>query len=101
MPPLTILRGASKNKWTLVDRLLAVAHVMAQDLLCPGCGQPKNEAYNPDSAGWYEIREAECNGCLKAAKDADAHKDHDTPERKVWIVDERPADVQLRPWTPS
>lgn len=100
MPPLTILRGISKKKWSTVDRLLAVAHVMAQDLLCPGCGQPKNEAFNPDSEGYYEVRDTVCNGCLAASRDADLHKEH-TPERKIWIVDERPPEVQLKPWNPN
>lgn len=84
-----------------MDRTLAIAHTLTADLLCSGCGQPKHEAYNPDSEGWYEVRDATCNGCAAAAKDADRHKDAVDHERKVWIVDSRPADVKLKPWSPG
>lgn len=100
MRPLTILRGRRGKRWSPVDRVLAVAHVLAGDMVCTGCGQPKHEAYNPDSMAWYEVRDAECSGCAAIAGDADAHKDHAAPGRKVWTVDTRPPDIPLMPWTP-
>jgi hypothetical protein len=95
-----MLRGKKGKKWSVMDRILAVADVLAQDLLCPGCGQPKHEAYNPDSEGWYETKEATCQGCAAVARDHEIHKE-DAPERKVWTVDTRPPDVKLRPWSPD
>jgi hypothetical protein len=80
--------------------VLAIAHTLTADLICSGCGHPKHEAYNPDSDAWYTVRDAECNGCRAVAKDADIHKDPQ-PERKVWVVDERPPNVKLRPWKPN
>lgn len=70
-------------------------------MLCPGCGQPRHEAWNPDSLGWYEVREAECSGCAALADDSKANKDHDRPQRQVWTVDTRPPDMPLMPWNPD
>lgn len=96
-----ILHGAPSNgEWSIVDRTLALAHTLAADMVCPGCGQPKHEAYNPDAEGYYTVQEATCQGCAAAARDADGHKEHEH-ERKVWVVNERPPDVQLMPWTPG
>lgn len=98
---MTILRGGSGG-WTYADRVLAVAHVMAGDLLCLGCGQPKHEAYNPDSTGWYETRNAECQGCVELERDEKNGKDDEYRHaRKVWTVDTRPPDVKLTPWSPN
>lgn len=80
--------------------MLAVASVLADDMSCPGCGQPKHEAWNPDSAGWYEIREAECQGCAALERAAEADKKV-RAERKRWAVDVRPPEVELAPWTPT
>jgi hypothetical protein len=65
---------------------------------------PKHEAYNPDSAGWYAVRDTTCNGCAAVSKDADDQRRRENdpgPERKVWVVDERPPDQKLRPWSPD
>lgn len=97
--PLTILRGETGREWTRVDAILATAHTYAQDLLCRDCGQPIHEAYNPDSEGWYVVKDSTCNGCLAVARDGDIHKDHQI-ERKIHVVDERPPDQPLAPWRP-
>lgn len=70
-----------------------------EDSLCPGCGQRKDVAFNPDSDGWFEAREVVCAGC--AAKQNHEHGDQNrkpTPGAKVYVVDGRPADLELRPW---
>lgn len=77
-----------------------MAHTYAEDMICPGCGQPKEEAWNPDSEGWYEHREATCQGCAALQRAADGEREH-RPERKRWVVDTRPPDVELRPWIPG
>lgn len=96
-----MLRGQSGKKWTVADRILAVAYALSKDLLCPGCGQPKHEAWNPDSEGWFEVKEAVCQACAELDRDSQKHRDSHDPARKVWTVNARPADEPLRPWNPE
>lgn len=100
MPPGVILRQDHPGTWTYTDRVLAVGWVWAQRSRCPGCGQPKAEAWNPDSDGWYEGHEADCNGCAAIQRLADGEK-HPRPDRKRWAVDTRPTSVELKPWAPG
>jgi hypothetical protein len=93
-----LLRGG-EPEWTFVDRVLAVASVLAEDLRCPGCGQPKHESWNPDSEGYYETHEATCQGCLELHRANEGEKEY-RPERKIWVSDTRPRDQPLRPWDP-
>lgn len=83
-----------------MDRTLAVAYTLSQDLLCPGCGQPKHEAWNPDSDGWFVTKSADCMACAELVRDGKAQEKHD-PARHVWAVNERPVDQPLRPWDPN
>jgi MinD superfamily P-loop ATPase len=101
VPPLTILRGGT-GEWTHTDRVLAVAHVLAQNMLCETCGQPKHEALNPDSDGYYEVREALCQGCAAIDRDREKNADdtRDRMERKLAVIDTRPPDEPLRPFQP-
>lgn len=95
-----ILRGADPaSGWTFVDRVLAVASMLAEDLRCPGCGQLRHESWNPDSEGWYEVKEATCQGCSEIER-ARGKDDGYEPELKRWVVDTRPPDQPLREWTP-
>lgn len=100
MPPLVILRGRQSREWTTADRTLAVALTLSKDLLCPGCGQPKHEAWNPDSEGWFDVKEAICQSCAALAHDGDSREKHDSA-RHVWTINDRPADQPLRPWQPD
>jgi hypothetical protein len=83
-----------------VDSVLAYAHTISEQLVCTGCGQPRHEAYNPDSEGWYVVHDATCQGCAAIEKDARIHKDDDT-SRKTWVVNERPPEIKLKPWSPN
>lgn len=80
--------------------MLAVAVVLADDMRCPGCGHPRHEAWNPDSAGWYELREAECQACSVIERAAEGDRQ---PRREVrrWVADMRPPSEELRPWQPG
>lgn len=97
VPPTTILRGADAG-WTHTDRVLAVAATLAEEMRCPGCGQPKHESWNPDSEGWYEDRSATCQGCRVLELDSSKQP---PPGQKRWVVDTRPLDVELTPWQPA
>lgn len=100
VPPLVILRGRESREWTVTDRVLAVALTLSKDLLCPGCGQPKHESWNPDSEGYFDVKEADCQACAALDRDSKAHKEHD-PARKAWTVNTRPPDEPLRHWLPA
>lgn len=101
-----ILRGTdldgnpiNPTVWTFVDRVLAVASMLADELRCPGCGQLRHESWNPDSEGWYEVKEATCQGCAALAQ-ARERDDGYEPERHRWVIDTRPPDQPLREWNP-
>jgi hypothetical protein len=99
---MVVLRGAKGKKFTRVDRILMVAYAMMPDLVCPGCGQPKHEALNPDSDAWYETRHETCHGCKAIDLDQKNTKDSDhTLADKTFVIDTRPPDEPLRPWTPN
>lgn len=69
-----------------------------EDSICGGCGQPKDVAYNPDAAGWFETREITCAGC--AAQHTEARKDKKpAPGSKTYVIDTRPPDLELMPWS--
>ena len=93
-----LLRGTDPS-WTFVDRVLSVAYVLAEDMRCPGCGQPKHESWNPDSEGYYEFHEAVCQGCAELHRASEGEREY-RPERKVFLIDTRPKDQPLRPWDP-
>lgn len=84
-----------------MDRCLAVASVLSEDLRCSGCGMPRHEAWNPDSDGYYEVKTAECQGCAAIERDRKRDKDEPhQPEKKTWVIDTRPPDEPLREWNP-
>lgn len=59
---------------------------------CPGCGQPIDEAHDPDREGWYDVVEVKCAGC--AAKEAH-QRDNQEPEPGLKVI-VRP-DPEYRP----
>ena len=68
-----------------------------EDGMCSGCGQPKDLTYNPDAEGWYEAREVACAGCAAQHEHGKDQKQA-TPGGKLYVVDTRPVDVELKPW---
>lgn len=62
--------------WSVRDRGLAEALTEYEDRFCSGCGQRRDEAWDPVTSGHYEAHEQVCNAC--AAVD-DAHKEHKEP----------------------
>ena len=99
--PLTLLVGADGRKWTQRDIVLAAALTLHEQSICPGCGHYKDESYNPDSEGYYEVHDLVCNAC--GAIDLhrrDASRKDDAPGTKPVVLNTRPPHVPLRPWTP-
>jgi hypothetical protein len=85
--------------WTFTDRVLAAASILAEDMRCSGCGQPKMESWNPDSEGYYLAHTATCQGCAALKSHTEDEKEHH-PERKHWVEDTRPPGQRLREWSP-
>lgn len=83
--------------WSEQDRLLALALTAHEDSLCGGCGQPKDQAYNPDAQGWFEARAVVCAGCAARDEHGKEQKTR-TAGEKVYVVDTLPADRALAPW---
>jgi hypothetical protein len=46
--------------------------------LCPGCGQPKHESFDPANEERYEAERLICYSC--ATRDRKAHKAHEAAE---------------------
>jgi hypothetical protein len=59
-----------------------------EDGLCPGCGQPKDRAWNDDMADLYATHRATCIACQTVHTDTDAHKPG--PADRVWVTDVAP-----------
>lgn len=41
-----------------------------QDLLCPGCGQPRDETMDPELQNAYRARALRCHACAAKARKA-------------------------------
>lgn len=73
-----------------------------EDSLCGGCGQPKDVVYNPDAEGWFEAHTVTCAGCAAQQEHSNkqrSQKTTPTPGEKVFVVDGRPAELELKPWS--
>jgi hypothetical protein len=82
--------------------MLTLALTQYEASLCGGCGQDKSVSYNPDADGWYEAQQLVCAGCAAMQNGPEGgDKNKPTPGAKVYVVDTRPPDVELLPWSPS
>jgi hypothetical protein len=61
--------------WTDEDRAWALALVMEEAEVCPGCGQPIAECTDPQNEFVYQATSWRCHACT--AKDAEAGKYRD------------------------
>lgn len=80
--------------------MLTLALTVYEESLCSGCGQDKSISYNPDAEGWFEAREVTCAGCAAQQRHGEGSKSQ-TPGGKLFVVDTRPAELVLRPWSLS
>lgn len=71
------------------DRALAAALIELEEGSCPGCGQPKDEAWRPEDddemTGWYDGHAFICASCEVLA-DTDAGGKSHRPGRKVFTT---------------
>ena len=84
------MRGLS-DSWTPIDRALALALQLYEDGLCPGCGQQRHEAMDPDSEGrWAALDPARCHACTALAAKAKEYADTPVPSALRYTVGMRP-----------
>jgi hypothetical protein len=74
-------------RWTEVDRLLALALTIYEDGLCPGCGQPKRMAMDPDLAEeWTSAHPWRCGGCMALSRAAKRNEKDDHPHALRYVI---------------
>lgn len=60
--------------WSARDRLLAESLLSYEDSLCPGCGQPRDRAWDPRTEGEWEVHEDFCQPCTARHVEGGEHK---------------------------
>lgn len=76
-------RDRVSQGWSVRDRGLAEALTEYEDRFCSGCGQRRDEAWDPVTSGQYEAHEVICNGCA-AVDEHQKSKKEQTPGAKVF-----------------
>lgn len=83
----TVLTGTDFSaEWTSVDRLLAVAYVLAKKTMCSGCGHSLIRTSDEDAIGEIEVHHLWCEGCEQLERDREASKDAPAAD-KAYLVD--------------
>lgn len=59
-----------------MDRAEAIAFVLEDAAVCPGCGHPLDETTEPGAEGAYTVSEALCAGCQVREAYADDGKNY-------------------------
>lgn len=79
--------------------MLSVALTLHEDSTHKPCGHPKDVAFNPDMAGWFEARDdLVCQAC--AAAEEYQRDSKMAPGQQVRVVNTLPPGRQVRPWAP-
>jgi hypothetical protein len=87
--PLSTLRTGRK-RWSVKDRMLALALTIHEDGLCPGCGQPRDRSWNEDMEGEFKVFRATCQGCQALHLEQDGHGAR-RPAETLFVRDRTPA----------
>lgn len=85
-------RQVGEAAWLDSDRALLLALTELERALCPcGCGQPRELAWNPDSAGWWGVGHIRCYAGEAKAEYAKANKltDADLTVVRYTLPDDR------------
>ena len=93
-----------RHEWSTVDRLAVLAlfaHDDEQRAKVHGpCGQPIEQAFNPEAEGWFEAYGVQCQACAALAEYEETHS-HDRSRGVVtYVVNTMaPGDIAaLPPW---
>lgn len=85
--PLSFLRGAKRLRWSVVDRLLAVALTIYEAGICSGCGQSLRESTDPELEDkWTTDLPHRCHACTAIARRAKEYDDQDFPQAYRFVV---------------
>ncbi|QAY69985.1 hypothetical protein [Xylanimonas protaetiae] len=77
--------------WLDRDRALAEVLLLYERSACPGCGMPKNSAWDPRSEGEFTVERHTCQAC--AEKDRVSSASKDTPGQYLTVHPYRDGDV--------
>lgn len=81
------MRGAKRLRWSVTDRLLAVALTLYEGGICSGCGQSMRESTNPDLEDrWTTDLPHRCHACTAIARRAKEYDDQDFPQAYRFVV---------------
>lgn len=65
--PRSVLLGRSvapgEPQWLAEDTEAALGYLREQAMLCPGCGQPRDESMTPEAERAYRSRAMRCHAC--------------------------------------
>jgi len=61
--PSRRVRWVQESVWTERDRAFAVALELHERSLCPGCGNPVDEAWSPDAYDAHQAEPISCGPC--------------------------------------
>lgn len=78
------------HRWTRADSILQLALTTHEDGLCPGCGQPRDRAWNDDMADLYHAHTVTCLACKVRYEDGPGRSER-TPADHTFVTDDAPA----------
>lgn len=59
---------AGELAWTEDDIEYALEWQAMQDALCPGCGQPRDQSFDPANSEAYEASLRRCHACAESQR---------------------------------
>lgn len=77
--PDRVTSTVTSPPFTPEDRALLAGYAVYEQTLCPGCGQPRHEAWHSDMDGYYETQLIVCHACTAKRDD-----DEKTRYQLVW-----------------
>lgn len=74
------------DRWSHVDRLLALAYTVIKKTTCSGCGHSLIRTANDDSLGELEVHYMHCNACEQLEREREINKNPPMAD-KAYLVD--------------
>lgn len=94
------MRPTEFMAWRGRDRLLAEALLEYEDSFCPGCGQPKDKAWDPASNGAWEAESIVCESCAAMQRAENETKEPEPGSMQYAVFNEDDYErAKARGWT--